>query len=317
MRPDVLVVGGGVSGLTCAVRLLEAGRRVTIWTAEPTEATTSAVAAALWYPYRAAPRERVTAWAGRSLEVLGALAEDAATGVRLVTGLDLSRTPLADPWWAAVVPTLRACPRAELPAGYAGAHLLEVPVAETPIYLPWLTGRVTDLGGEVVQRRIESLDQAAAAAPVVVHCAGLGARALADDPAVRPVRGQVVRVTNPGVERFLLDEDHPAGPTYVIPRSTDCVLGGTAEEDRWDTAPDPAVASAILARCTELEPRLEGVRVLGHAAGLRPVRDGVRVAVEQRHGVTIVHNYGHGGAGITLSWGCAEEVVALVDAGAA
>jgi D-amino-acid oxidase len=299
------------------VRLLETGRRVSVWTADLPEHSTSAVAAALWYPYRAAPRARVTAWAARSLQVLSELAGDPDTGVRLVPGLDLSRGPLSQPWWASAVPTLRACPPGELPDGYEAAHLIEVPVAETPRYLPWLVRRLTELAGEIVQRRVDALVQAAAAAPIVVHCAGLGARTLAGDATVRPVRGQVVRVANPGIDRFLLDEEHPDGPTYVIPRSTDCVLGGTAEEDRWETDPDPDTAAAILRRCAALEPRLEGVRVLGHAAGLRPVREAVRVESEHRDGTTIVHNYGHGGAGITLSWGCAEEVVELVEAAGA
>jgi D-amino-acid oxidase len=57
--PQVLVVGAGAIGLTAAIRLREAGLDADVVAREPPAATTSAVAAALWYPYRAFPRERV------------------------------------------------------------------------------------------------------------------------------------------------------------------------------------------------------------------------------------------------------------------
>ena len=48
-------------------------------------------------------------------------------------------------------------------------------------------------------------------------------------------------------------------------------------------------------------------------AGLRPYRDTTyRLEPEIVSAKFVVHNYGHGGAGITLSWGCAQEVVDLV-----
>ncbi|HEV2744518.1 MAG TPA: FAD-dependent oxidoreductase, partial [Rubrobacter sp.] len=102
------------------------------------------------------------------------------------------------------------------------------------------------------------------------------------------------------------------GVTYIVPRSRDCVLGGTAEEGEWGTKPDPGTAAAILRRCSALEPRLAGAEVLGHGVGLRPGRSEVRLAREAGDGLTLVHNYGHGGSGITLSWGCAEEALRLV-----
>ena len=51
----VIVVGAGVIGLSCAVRLLEAGHRVDVLARDLPRETTSAVAAAIWYPYRAWP----------------------------------------------------------------------------------------------------------------------------------------------------------------------------------------------------------------------------------------------------------------------
>ena len=59
-------------------------------------------------------------------------------------------------------------------------------------------------------------------------------------------------------------------------------------------------------------PALRGARVLDDAVGLRPARPAVRLEAEALDGGTVVHCYGHGGAGVTLAWGCADEVVRLV-----
>lgn len=52
--------------------------------------------------------------------------------------------------------------------------------------------------------------------------------------------------------------------------------------------------------------------------GLRPGRSSVRLEIEQypiNHKiVNIIHNYGHGGCGVTLCFGCAAEAVELVEA---
>lgn len=110
-----------------------------------------------------------------------------------------------------------------------------------------------------------------------------------------------------GLEQWWLDS---AGPTYVVPRSRDIVVGGTDDEGEWSRTPDEETARTILRRATDLVPGLAGARVLRHKVGLRPVRPVVRL---ERDG-HLVHCYGHGGAGVTLSWGCADEVAALVGA---
>jgi D-amino-acid oxidase len=97
-----------------------------------------------------------------------------------------------------------------------------------------------------------------------------------------------------------------------VPRSHDIVVGGTDDEGEWDRTPDPDVAKLILERAIALVPQLRRAAVVGHRVGLRPARPRVRLDVEARaDGTRVVHCYGHGGAGVTLSWGCADEVASL------
>jgi D-amino-acid oxidase len=301
----VVVVGAGVIGLSCAVRLLEAGHEVSVVARDLPLETTSAVAAALWYPYRAYPFERVTAWSSTTYAELVRLSADEATGVVVRPGTELLREPAASPWWASAVPELTTLD--VVSTGYAAAWTFDAPVVEMPTYLPWLVGRIESLGGTVTRMALSALPDLAG---VVVNAAGLGARLFASDGSVLPVRGQVLYVEQVGLERWWLDE---AGPTYVVPRSHDIVVGGTDDEGAWGRTPDEGVAKEILARARELVPELRGARVLGHRVGLRPARPAVRLeAVSTPAGGQIVHCYGHGGSGVTVSWGCADEVAALV-----
>jgi D-amino-acid oxidase len=93
------------------------------------------------------------------------------------------------------------------------------------------------------------------------------------------------------------------------------VLGGTQQEAATSLRPDQATAERIIADCVAVEPRLADAPILAHRVGLRPVRARVRLEAQaisgRRH---LVHNYGHGGAGVTLSWGCAQAVLTEVAA---
>ena len=318
----VVVVGAGVVGLTCAVRLAEAGHRVRVVTREAPLDTTSAVAAAVWFAYRIEPPERVAAWAARTYRELCELAVDEPeSGVEMRELVAYSRSAKEAPSWRDVVEEFRWLEPDELPAGYASGWSARVPVAETPRYLPWLAVRLARAGGTIEVRAggVPSLAAAAPGASLVVNCSGLGARTLAGDATMVPVRGQVVLVENPGLDRVALDEDEPAAPTYVIPRRDDCVLGGTAEIGAESLAPDPAVTEAIVARAVRLVPELAHARRLGVRVGLRPGRSAVRLELEPARAgdnlqppmPPVIHCYGHGGAGHTVAWGCADEVLAL------
>jgi D-amino-acid oxidase len=304
-------VGAGVVGLTCALRLVEAGHEVRVVARERLAATTSGVAAAVWFPYRALPYDRVLAWSRTGYEAFAALADGRPeAGVRLRSGVELARDDGPEPWWAGAVPDLvRAT---DVPAGYAFGWRFTAPVVDMSRYLPWLEACLADHG--VVPELAPVGDLADLDGAVVVDCAGLGARELVPDPSLTPVRGQVVLVDQVGLDEWIVDDQGGDVLTYVVPRIDDIVVGGTAEEGADDLAVDPEVAAGILDRAAALVPALSGARVRGHRVGLRPARPAVRLDAERRDGRPVVHCYGHGGAGVTLSWGCADEVAALVGA---
>ena len=90
------------------------------------------------------------------------------------------------------------------------------------------------------------------------------------------------------------------------------MIGGVAEQDNWNLAIDPTVTSDIVARCSQVEPSVTNAKILHQFVGLRPGRRQVRLEAEKlSEQCTVIHNYGHGGIGYTLSWGCALDVVAL------
>ncbi|MFD3410035.1 FAD-dependent oxidoreductase [Streptomyces cyaneofuscatus] len=304
---DVIVVGGGVIGLTTAVTLAERGLRVRVWSRDPAGATTSAVAGALWWPYRIEPAERVGAWSLETLAVYEELAGGpGATGVRLVAGVHGGERFAALGPWAA-----------ELKGAVEVAEGLRVtlPLLDMPVHLAWLEQRLVAAGGAVERRAVDGFAEAAAQAPVVVNCTGLGARELVPDAGVRAVRGQLVVVENPGIAEWFTEADPAsAATTYFFPQPAGLVLGGTAEADDERREPDAMTAREIVARCARVRPEIAGARVLGHRVGLRPVREGgVRIEAEALPGGgLLVHNYGHGGAGVTVAWGCARAAAALV-----
>ncbi|MET8616760.1 FAD-dependent oxidoreductase [Streptomyces albidoflavus] len=308
----VVVVGAGVAGLTTAVVLAEAGVSVHV-IAEEVPGVTSLAAGAMWGPYLVEPKDKVDQWGQRSLEIFRRLAEDPGTGVRLTSGIEASRTAEAPPDWATTLPGFRPCGLAELPAGFSAGYRFIVPLIDMPTYLNYLLHRLGAAGGTVERRRLASLPDAGPAA-VIVNCTGLGAKDLLPDPDLRPIRGQHVVVTNPGLTEFF-SEDTGLSPDLLCfyPHGDTVVLGGTAIDGEGGLASDDTAAASILARCAEVEPRLATARVLEHRIGARPTRATVRVGADrQEDGTLVVHNYGHGGAGVTLSWGCAEEVCALL-----
>jgi len=218
-----------------------------------------------------------------------------------------------EPWWLDAVPgdRVRASRPDELPDGYGDGRAVAVPCIQAPAYLDWLMRRFTREGGRIEQRTVGSLHDLPG--DVVVDCAGVGAAALAGDTEIKPVRGQVAYVKTSAPLRFMVDETGPNALAYVLPRPDIAVLGGTAEEGDGDLTPREATTRDILARTRRLQPQLADATLVGAAVGLRPARPSVRLERDSlADGRPLIHDYGHGGSGFTLSWGCAGEVARTV-----
>jgi len=303
------VVGAGVSGLSCAVRLLEEGHDVEVVSDRFSPDTVSDVAAAIWYPFLTAPADRADTWGLVTYAELERLAtENPESGVRMRDGREYLRKEVEPPAWGNNIAAFDILDREDIPEGYVFGWQFRAPVIEMHLYMPWLRSRVESLGGTFRQSFVEDLSKVPG--EVVVNCVGLGARELCQDNEVRPARGQVIFLDqDPGIGHF---DQQPETLTYTIPRSDVTVLGGTAQVDDWGMDIRPEDNALILEKVEALWPELDRSKIIGGTVGLRPSRSEVRLEVETIDGRKVFHNYGHGGAGVTLSWRCAEEVVELV-----
>ena len=310
MKPRVAIIGAGVSGLTCGTLFAENGFEVSVLAEEIGDQTNSAAAAAIWYPYDVGPGDQVVPWAlisyGRFLE----LASNPETGVSVVELRAFSRVgSIAPPAWAKPFVT-RALMPGEIPSVFSSGFSIHVPLIETAKYLGYLGSRLADAGASITgATRFRHLEEVDPSFDLIVNCAGIGARDLAPDPELEPHRGQVAVVRKFDLPYAVVCDDPPL--MYAIPRSDDCVLGGTNDLSD-DRRPDSAATGRIIKECERVLGSSHTV-VLRERVGLRPGRaSGVRLAPEKlRDGRAVIHNYGHGGAGFTLSWGCAQTVLEL------
>ena len=184
---EITVVGAGIIGLTTALVLEENGHTVRIVAAASGPMTTSAVAGAVWFPYRAGPPAKVALWAAQTRDWLEQLAADAGTGIDLLTGYEITDEAgmvHPTPWWAANIDVERA------PAPVTGGLLswkFRAPRVEPARFMPWLTAR---LRATIEHRTV--IDLAAEPGDLVINCSGLASRELAPDEVLYPLLGQIV-----------------------------------------------------------------------------------------------------------------------------
>jgi D-amino-acid oxidase len=312
MAKSVAIVGAGVSGLTCGVVFAERGFRTSIFAEQIGTHTTSGAAAALWFPYDAEPAKKVIPWALATYQVLVDLSKDSESGVSMIELRQFCRTgKIQIPDWAQpyVIPS-EVGGSLDISV-FESDFALRVPLMDTTIYLDYLANRFQKAGGAIQEKvRLEKVDDVDPKFDLVINCAGIGARELVRDVDLEPHRGQVAIVPKiDNLNSAIVCDDAPL--MYAVPRTNDCVFGGTNEVSD-NLAPDPATTDSIVTECSRLL-RIKKPRVLRERVGLRPFRkSGVRLEKEKlSDGRTVIHNYGHGGSGLTLSWGCARNVLHL------
>src|SRR6266481_4329964 len=275
MPKSVAIIGAGVSGLTCGVLFAERGFRSAIFAEQIGQATTSGAAAALWFPYDAEPADKVIPWALATYGVLVDLIKNPLSGVSMIELRQYCRTgEIQIPDWAK--PFVISTEVEKSLTVFSSGFSINVPLMDTTIYLDYLAKRFQKAGGSINESvHFEKLEDIDPKFDLLINCAGIGARELVRDLDLEPHRGQVAIV--PKIDKMkcaIVCDDDPL--MYAIPRTNDCVFGGTNEvSDNLEA--DPVTTKAIVSECAQVL-KMESPRVLRERVGLRPFRkSGVRL----------------------------------------
>ena len=272
-----LVVGGGVSGLSTGIRLLEDGWIVNLWSSKFSPNTTSDVAAALWYPFLSAPVEKTNLWGSKTYDVLKEFSTNPDAGISMTQTYEYFREIQEDPSWKDSVDNFKRLTD-DLPSIYIECFSFIPPIIEMSIYLKWLTKKYNDLGGSLEQKTISNFLELPSNFDVVVNCTGLEAGELTGDKEVYPIRGQILRVKT-DISVMHLDQQIPT-LAYIVPRSNDMILGGVAQQDNWSLSPTDKDRNFILKKCSQIIPELKDVEIIEELVGLRPGRTSVKLDKE-------------------------------------
>lgn len=310
----VAVLGAGVVGLSTALVAQQRGWTVTLYTDRLPLHTTSVKAAASFKPHAVGYTEqtqRLLEDSWTAFEKVLAQA-GAAAGVRKHIHWEASSAPRPRADYLSVMQQVRILERPEVPGGYAFGWKYVSFFIDMPLYLPWLMAQFEKNNGRVVvvEHKFTDLEQLASLpADVVFNCTGLGSRQLCHDLQLIPIKGQVV-VVDPQPD---MDWSINADGFYVYPRKNETLLGGTTETNVDTETVDSGALHLVISGNKRILPGLELSSVRRAFAGLRPYREGgIRIEAEERNSRRIIHNYGHGGAGVTLSWGSAQAALGCV-----
>lgn len=343
----IAIVGAGIVGLSAAVCIKNSftSSEVVLLADQFSPNTTADNAAAMVSPpkvgFAVDANPSSVRWFNESYDHfrrIGCSPDAVEAGVMLAFGYTLDRSP--GPWfyqdtvlgWRLVAEEER--------------QLMNLPDLKTWMFygtfvvncrqhLPWLMRQFTDKGGVVVRRKIASLQGLLSEFDIVVNCSGLGARELTQDTSLQPAWGQGRLVEAPWIKYFVVadvgtlsteqlqpndrcsNEYEVISSLQIIPRADGVYVGGVKVRGKGEGPVEPHYRAVVRQVTEAVMPSLSGASVLKEWTGVRPMRRSVRLCVEeftQDSGIRkcVIHNYGHSGSGVTLSWGCALEVTSLV-----
>jgi D-amino-acid oxidase len=312
MIKKIAIAGAGISGMSTAYILKEKGYQLTIYAKAFSPDITSNKAAAFWFPYHIRNDKRGIGWCNTSYRYYLEFSGDSATGISVRQLIKVLRTgvPEDEPIWREFLPegSFAMMPASSLAPGIEKAYDIKVPLIETQIFLPWLQQQLEQRGVVFIEEELQDFDSLCNEYDLVINCTGLGSKILCKDESMLAIRGQVA-LLSPGTDLpIYLDNEKPL---YVVPRKDAIIIGGTFEEGLDTEITEPETIERLLRNAYDVFPELKDKQVIGSWAGIRPYRSDVRV--EQEPGRNLIHNYGHGGSGFTLAFGCAESVGEIVD----
>lgn len=307
MSKHICVIGAGVIGLTSALCFQESGFIVKIIADKFDETICSSNAGAIWGPFLSNEDQSAYEWSFETLKVFRNLAKNPKSGINIVDGVLAANYETQIPEWFKLLNQDHEYDE-QLPKGYIKAWRYSVPIIEMPKYLNWLKTEFYQSNGVLEIGKINSFTELKDEFDFVINCTGLGSKELCADEKLYAMKGQLIVVSNPGVNYFFAERGDNKELFYWMPQGEKIVIGGTAEKIFSHTLIDEVQTKRMFDQAKRIEKKFAKSEFVAEKVGFRPCRDSIRFEFDKIY-QNVFHNYGHGGSGVSLSWGCAQSVV--------